>query len=77
MEDVNIHKNYSSRISENLKEHQIINTDNVNNVWSKKRDTAIKTTIEIKKNRKKPWFNKMWEYAVRRRKVARKEWPTV
>lgn len=53
---VNIHQNYINRISENLKDQQLINTNDVNNVWNKIEDTvqqATKITIGIKKNRKK------------------------
>lgn len=39
LENENIHKNYISKISENLKEQQIANTDEANNVWNQIRDT--------------------------------------
>ncbi|XP_025203118.1 craniofacial development protein 2-like [Melanaphis sacchari] len=76
LEEVNIQKDYGRKICETLKVQQITNTDDVNNVWIKIRNTVqqtAKTTIGIMEKRKKPWFN-LCEDAVQRRKIARVEW---
>jgi len=77
LEEVNIQKDYDRKICETLKVQQITNTDDVNDVWIKIRNTVqqtAKTTIGIKEKRKKPWFNQICEDAVQRRKIAREEW---
>lgn len=55
----------------------IINTSDVNKTWNQIKDTvrqSEKMILGIKKNGKKPWFNKACEDSVQRRKVIRKYW---
>lgn len=71
LEDVNKQKNYSKRISETLKKQQIISIDDGMMCGAK---LTAKLTLEIEEQRKKPWFNKICEDAVQRRKTDREEW---
>jgi len=74
LEDENIHKNYVRIINANLKEQQIIHKNVINKTWNQVRDTvrqAAKTILQIKKNGKKPWFDKVCEYSAQKRKEVR------
>lgn len=77
LEDQSIINQFSNKIKETLQEREVVADADVDENWEQIRSTInnVAATILGKKNLKtKPWFNRVCEEAVERRKVARMNW---
>lgn len=77
LKDQSINNEFSNKIKEILQGREVVADTNVNRNWEQIRRAinSVGTTILGKKNLKtKPWFNRICEEAIERRRVARRNW---